>query len=84
MAEQFGIDRSFGNGATVDGNIAGMLARTVGMDDFREKLLARTALAGYEHRQVYGSHLNGPVDSRDQSRRVADNAEPHLGLLYFR
>ena len=83
VAEQFGVNRSLGNGAAVHGNVFGMLARGIGMDDFREKLLAGTTLAGDEHRQVDRRHAQGALNRTDKRGSVADDAEPLLGLQHL-
>ena len=59
VAEKLGIDCAFGNGAAIDGNVLGMLARRVLVDDFRKKFLARTGLSGDENAQVYRGNAYG-------------------------
>ena len=51
------------------------------MDDLREELLAHTALARDEHRQVGRSHTQGHLQRPVEERRGADDAE---ALFYGR
>ena len=83
MAEKLRIDGTFGDGGAVHGDIPGVFARRIGVDYLREKLLARTALAGNEHRDVDGSDLQRTPHGACQRRVVADDTETCFGLLYF-
>ena len=75
MAEKFGIDSAFGNSAAVDGDVFVVLTRAVVVNDFWKKLLAGTAFAVDEHRQVdlrsEQSAANGVVERLG----IANNAE---------
>ena len=51
------------------------------MDDLRKELLAHTALARDEHRQVRGSHTQGHLQRPVEERGGADDAE---ALFYGR
>ena len=68
VAEKLGIDSSGRDGATVDGNERVVATRTVLVDDPRQVLLPRSALARDQDRQVrrgeFHSRLQGPVECR--------------------
>jgi len=52
-----------------------VFAWTVFVDDFWKILLAHTAFAGNEHRQISGSHLNSNADGTVQFGVKADDSE---------
>ena len=67
VAEQFGVDRTLGNRRAVDGDVFAVLARGIGVDNLRKKLLAHTALARNEHRQVGRSHTQATSSALSRS-----------------
>ena len=75
VAEQLRIDRAFGDGTAVDGNIFIVLAGRIGVDDLREKLLAHAALARHQHRQIGRCDAHGHFERPIQKLRIADDAE---------
>ena len=81
VAEKLRVDRSLGNRRTVDGYIFIVFARRIGVNDLREKLLAHTALARDEHRQVRRGHTQGNLQRPVEERGGADDAE---ALFYGR
>ena len=84
VSEQFGVDGAFGYSPAVDGYVFLMFAGAELVDNLGEEFLARSALAVDEHRQVDRGHAHGPRDGLEQGRRVANDAEALLGLLYLR
>ena len=81
MAEKLRVDGTFRDSAAVDRDILPMLAAAVLMDNLGEMLLAHAALAGDEHREVGGSHLDGNVYRAVQPFGISDNAELEFHLL---
>lgn len=82
MPEQLGVDRSFGDGTTIDRNVLSMFARTVLMNDLRKILLSDPALAGNQYGKIGGRYLKRYVDRPVERRTVADNPKSLLDLLY--
>lgn len=82
MAEKLGINCAFGNGAAIDGNVLGMLARRVLVDDFRKEFLARAGLSGDEDAQVYRGNAYGACYRLGKGGGVADDAEAKFGALH--
>lgn len=64
MSEQFGIDRSFGNGAAVHGDIFIVFTCRIGMDHLREKLLADAAFTRNEYRKIGRRHTQATSSAR--------------------
>ncbi len=83
VAEQLGVYRALGDGATVDSDVAGMLARRESVDNLRKKLLARAALARDEHRQVYRSHPHRAHHGLVEFGRIAYDAIAATGLKHL-
>ena len=81
MAEKFGIHGSGRDGRAVDGQVFARLAEAVLVDDARNHVLTRAALARDHDRQVRRGdgdrHLQRPV----QGRVVADDVELVLEAL---
>ena len=75
MTEEFRINRTFGNGATVYGNVLSMLSPAVLVDYLREALLTHTTLSGNQHRQVGRGYLNGNINGTHQCLVIADDAK---------
>ena len=73
MTEQLRIHRTLRNGSAVHRNILARLPRTIVMNNAGEIFLANSALAGYQHRQVGSSHLDGHINGTFQGRVETDN-----------
>ena len=82
MSEQFGIDRSFGDGTTVDSNVLSMLARTVLVNNLRKVFLTDATLAGNQHGEIGGRNLKRYVNRPVERRTIADDAKSLFDLLY--
>ena len=81
MAEQLGVNRALGNGATVHGKVFFRLPQTVVVNDARNNLLAHPAFSGNQHGQVGLCHLQGNIHGVVQSFRIAHDAiSPFLCL----
>ena len=80
MSEQFGIDRSFGNGAAVHGDIFIVFTCRIGMDHLREKLLADAAFTRNEYRKIGRRHTQGNLQRTVERLGVTD--DPETVLLY--
>ena len=78
MAEELTVYRTFGDGATVHGEIRAVLARGESMDDLGEMFLSHTGLSGDEHTQIGARHLDRNFDIPVQQGTRAYNAEPLL------
>lgn len=93
MSEQFGIDRSFGNGAAVHGDIFIVFTCRIGMDHLREKLLADAAFTRNEYRKIGRRHTQGNLQRTIERLGVADDPEtvfmdvrsviPTLSILFY-
>ena len=83
VAEKLGIDGSLGYGRTIDGDVLVVLARRIGVNDLRKKLLAHTALARDEDRQIGRCHTQGNLQRPVQKFRGSDNAEALFNTCYF-
>ena len=83
VAEKLGIDGSLGYGRTIDGDVLVVLARRIGVNDLRKKLLAHTALARDEDRQVRRRHTQGNLQRPVQKFRGSDDAEALFNTCYF-
>ena len=83
MAEQFRINRSFGDSPAVYSDILSVLSAAVLMDNLRKTLLTHTTLSGNQHRQISRSYLNGDINSTHQSLVIANNTKTQFYLLYF-
>ena len=79
MAEKFAVYGSFGDASAVDGEVLACATQTVVMDEARDNLLAHTALAGDEHREVGFGHLQCCVQGMVQCLAVAHDA---IALLH--
>ena len=55
MTEQFRVNRPFGNGSTVHGNVLSMLAPAVLVYYLRKALLSHTTLSGNQYRKSVGA-----------------------------
>ena len=75
VSEQFGIDRSFGNGAAVHGDIFIVFTCRIGMDHLREKLLANAAFTRNEYRKIGRRHTQGNLQRTIERLGVADDPE---------
>ena len=80
MAEKLGIDGPFGNCSAVDGKVFRILPAAILMNDFRNIVLADSALSCHKDSKLCQSdshcHFNGPVE-----RRVI--ADYVVFVLYF-
>ena len=83
MAEQFRVNRTFGNGPTVDRNIRTVLPPTKLMNYLRKTFLSDTTFTRNQYRQVRRSHLHSHINGPIQAFTVSDNAEPQFHILYF-
>ena len=83
VTEQLAIYRPLGYRTAVDGKILLATARRIVVYYARNNLLAHTALAHDEHRQVCRRNLHGHVDCTVQPGAVAHYAIPLLYLLQF-
>ena len=79
VAEQLRVDGALGDGAAVDGDIAGVLAGRVLVYNLGKELLTRATLADYQHRQVDRCHHQRTRHRLVEGRRVADDAKTLLG-----
>ena len=68
MTKKFRVYGAFRNCAAVHRNVLALFTAAIIMDDFGEILLAHTALADHQNRQVGGSHLHGNVNGPLQGR----------------
>ena len=84
MAEQFRVDRPFGDRSTVDSDILSVLPPAVLMNDLRKTFLSNSAFSGNQHRQIGRSYLNGNIYGAQQCLGISDNTETLLHLLYLR
>ena len=77
MAEEFALDSTLRDGATVDRDeaapLAYMLACAVLVNDTREDILTHAALAGDEDGEVGRRHLDGLVEGHEELRIVAND-----------
>ena len=83
MSEEFRIYCTLGYGTAVDSYILTMLADTVCMYYFREKLLTHTTLSCNENGEVSFRYLYGRINSPEQNRVVSDNPELLFCPLYL-
>ena len=86
VAEQLGVDGSFGNGAAVDGKVFACLAAAELVDDLRDIFLADAALARDQDREVRGGHGNGRLQRAVQPGVVSNDVEfifDPLEVLHF-
>ena len=83
MSEQLGVDSAFRDCSAVYGDVLAVLARAVGMDNLREKLLSGAAFAVDKHRQVDRRHLQSASHSRHQGWGVSDDSKSLFGFFYF-
>ena len=75
MTEQFRVNRPFGNGSTVHGNVLSMLAPAVLVYYLRKALLSHTTLSGNQYRQVGGRYLDSDINGTHQRFVIADDAK---------
>ena len=61
MSEQFGINRTFRNSATVDSNILSVLPPAILMNNLRKTFFSDSTFSGNQHRQIGRSYLNGNI-----------------------
>ena len=75
MAEQLGIDRSFGYGAAVYRDKIVVLAAAESVYDFGKNFLAYAAFAGDEYGKVGRRYAYGRVERGIQETGTADDPE---------
>ena len=78
MTEQFAVDCSFRNSATVYGKISTVLASGESMNDFGKMLLAHSRLAGDEYTQIGAGYLHCYLYSSIQQRTGTNDTESLL------
>lgn len=83
MAEELAVDGALRDCAAVYGYIFLVLPCAIGVDNLREELLSRTALARDKHGEVDGGHLHCPLNGGKKGRGVAYDREALLNLCYF-
>ena len=85
MAEEFAVDGALGDGAAVDGEIVAAPAGRLVVYEAGYNLLAHTAFAHDEHRQVGAGHLQGYVQRMVQRIAVAHDVVASFdGLKVYR
>ena len=83
MSEELAVNSPFRDGATVDGKILlAATGRTV-VDNTWYNLLAHTAFADNQYRQIRRCHLQGDIQSMVQSIAVAYDVISLFGSLQF-
>ena len=80
MAEKLGIDSPFGNCSAVDGKVFRILPASVLVYDFRDVVLADSALACHKDSQFCQSDSHRHLDGTVQRRIIADYI---VFVLYF-
>ena len=83
MAEQLGINGSFRNSTTVNGNVRSVFATTELMNNLRKTFLTDTTFPRDKYGQIRRCHLHGYINGPVQFFGVTDNAKPELHTLYF-
>ena len=75
MAEQFGIDQSFGESAAVDGKEFPVFPEAELMDNLRDILLPRSRFSGNQDRQIGRCELDGRLQRQVERRIIADDVK---------
>ena len=81
MTEQFAVDRSFGNGAAVNGEILLATAGGIVVDDAGKDLFSHAALSDDEYAEVSRCHLKGDIECAVQPRTVSHDVVPLFDSL---
>ena len=84
VAEQFAVNRSFRDRATVDGKVFLASARRVVVNDARNNLFTDTTFAHNQHRQVRRSHLQRDVQGPVQPVTITYDIVALFYSLQFR
>ena len=75
MSEQFGINRTFRNSATVDSNILSVLPPAILMNNLRKTFFSDSTFSGNQHRQIGRSYLNGNIYGARQCFSISNNTK---------
>ena len=83
VSKEFAGDGARGNSSAVDGNILGMLAGAIVVNNLWEEFLTGSVLTIDKHRDVDGSDDKRPFHGGKQCWRSANDAVALHGLTYF-
>ena len=78
MSEQFGIDRSFRDCATVYCNISTVLTGTIGMNNLWKDLLSHATFTGNQYRQIGRCNPHRHLQRLVEGRIITDDVETLL------